>query len=655
MYTNPRWNTEFAGILAEDKQVSTGKSNIFVNSNSDLQFFIKIISVQPEDFPRQIREVGCFGEELKNWGFSDDPTLSREERKYALQEFLERYILFFTIEKKKKVDGEEYYNARNLSVIRKSSELKENTIFETIPVFSEKMSERSRENFEQQLASKKYVGKNKQLSKGKDDTPSMILWKDGVENPTFTIYGPFEKHDFSYNGGFRFFSSTPYVKKLIIDDSMILDSYMRDDVLFISSNDSTTIQEMLNDFGDIINIENNEEDESNTEKQTEELKDKETKFMEVFKSICRANHMYYEDKDLYNFHIAMKTKGLVILAGMSGIGKSKLVKCYSEALRLLDENSVFIPVRPFWQDDADVIGYVDTINQIYRPGDAKLINTLVNASREGAEELHIVCFDEMNLARVEHYFSQFLSVLESEDSTPMLQLYNNEYESKIHNSHTFPSQVPIGSNVKFVGTVNLDESTYHFSDKVLDRANVITLNMKSYAEIAKMEEERFQQIKDDENINNTKVNNNDSKGNAITLEIYESFKKKDRGISLLEEESKLLWALHLKMQECNKNLGIGWRIIKQINNFLINIPNFSPLTREEAFDLQLVQRVITKIRGSEEQFLELIGSYNPETKEVENSQFLDAISGMPDEYQFIECRKIITTKAKELHLHGHTI
>lgn len=335
----------------------------------------------------------------------------------------------------------------------------------------------------------------------------------------------------------------------------------------------------------------------------------------------------------------MKTGGLVILAGMSGTGKSKLVKCYADSLKIQEGNVLMIPVRPSWQDDADLLGYVDTINQLYRPGDSGLINLLVHASQKN-DDLYIVCFDEMNLARVEHYFSQFLSVLESGGD---LQLYNAEYNS-LYNASVFPANIKLGANIMFVGTVNLDESTYHFSDKVLDRANVITLEMQSYAGFMKMEQNRLTDVE----------NEQEMEGSAITATTYKAFKKNSQVVSLTEQESELLWNLHVEMQKSNKNLGIGWRIVKQINSFLSNLPANSPFTREEAFDIQIIQRVLTKLRGTEEQFGELLGTYKLDSKEVEDSILLNLLSNLP-EYDFEKSIQVIHGKAKELRLYGHTI
>ena len=101
----------------------------------------------------------------------------------------------------------------------------------------------------------------------------------------------------------------------------------------------------------------------------------------------------------------------------------------------------------------------------------------------------------MNLARVEHYFSQILSVLELDRDDRILKLYNEELEGTIKNSNKYKANIKIGNNILLVGTVNLDESTYHFSDKVLDRANVITLNQVNFLELKKLQRNKENLVK----------------------------------------------------------------------------------------------------------------------------------------------------------------
>ncbi|MBY7147563.1 AAA family ATPase, partial [Levilactobacillus brevis] len=179
----------------------------------------------------------------------------------------------------------------------------------------------------------------------------------------------------------------------------------------------------------------------------------------------------------------MKSDGLVILSGLSGTGKSQLVQAYSEALGLPSTNIDFIPVRPYWADDSDLIGYADTVNSVYRPGDSGLVDILVNAEKN-QNQLYVIVFDEMNLARVEHYFSQFLSILEMKSESRSIQLYNDELEARMYNKENYPASISIKNNILFVGTINTDESTFQLSDKVLDRSNVIRLNMVPFYENA---------------------------------------------------------------------------------------------------------------------------------------------------------------------------
>jgi len=665
MYGATKWNVDFAGILtaSEDMTATTGIKRIIVNRNGDLQFYVRIISVPPANFPSDVKDVCFFTDELTKWGFVDNTSLSDEERKEELFQFLDRFILFFNIENKRgRALDEEYYTAKNITIHKKSDDFKEGMNLQPVPIFSEKSTDRTQEMFEHQLTNRKMVGDNKQISKEEDDTPTMVLWRDEDETQ-FTIYGAFKSHVTAY-GGFKFYPYDDSVKALSLPTDVLLDSYIKDDLLFVTRDVYAELEKMLEAEGETLYAEEEATasirevaatttaelepltNSNNTDSAQASL-DKEAQFMLAFEAKCKQMGLYYDQKDLYNFHTAMKTGGLVILAGMSGTGKSKLVQCYANALKLNPDNLLFVPVSPSWQEDSDVIGYVDKLHNVYRPGDSGLVNVLGHASNNAhMNEMHIICFDEMNLARVEHYFSQFLSVLELEENKRVLQLYSEDHNTKPYNFEQYPPSLRIGTNVMFVGTVNLDESTYHFSDKVLDRANVITLTMQSYADVLRMEDERLEQVeKDKEKANEI----------AYSFDVYKTFKSKERRISLTEDESNLLWKLHNVLQDSNSNLGVGWRIVRQISSFLNNLPSSSPLSREEAFDVQIVQRILTKVRGSEEQYLELVGRYNNEDKTVAHSQLLDALETMPSSYTFEKSKKVIFDKAKELRLHGFTI
>ena len=178
----------------------------------------------------------------------------------------------------------------------------------------------------------------------------------------------------------------------------------------------------------------------------------------------------FEPWQIATYVTAIRTKPFVILAGVSGTGKSKLPSLIAKHTGGV---STRISVRPDWTDSSEVLGYVDLQGE-FRPG-AFLI-----AARNAtlSPSFHHTCIiDEMNLARVEYYFAEILSSIEDRapaakggfESDTLLSLQLNE-------NHRHWQQQSIPANLGIVGTVNMDESTHGFSRKVLDRAFTIELS-----------------------------------------------------------------------------------------------------------------------------------------------------------------------------------
>lgn len=377
-------------------------------------------------------------------------------------------------------------------------------------------------------------------------------------------------------------------------------------------------------------------------------------FLNDLNQVALANQLVYDMEDLVNFHIAIKTGSLVVLAGMSGVGKSQLVINYARSLGLsgMDEvgeerrQFLFIPVRPHWNDDADLVGFYDAIHKIYRPAETGLVDLLIEASKEdNKDKLYLICFDEMNLARVEHYLSQFLSIMElSEDR--YLKLYSEKLAPEVYNGHAYPPRVPIGNNVFFAGTVNIDESSFQFSDKVLDRANVIQLKIYESLRAWKMVIENKTNESSDES----------AQLSPVPGKVFASWcNNSPTDIGLTDSEIDFLDELNSILRQINKDRVVGYRIIRQIGSYLKNIPTNAQgqglLNRGKAFDLQFVQRIMTKFKGPECDFEQLFGKYAEEEKAA--SQILRLL----DKYQvvssFTTARDVCHRKAKELLDHGY--
>ena len=215
---------------------------------------------------------------------------------------------------------------------------------------------------------------------------------------------------------------------------------------------------------------------------------------------------FKEFSSLYRPYItAIKSKPFLLLAGISGTGKSRIVRelaraCWDEGSEKFEaqkpKNFEMVQVKPNWHDSSELIGYVSRIDGVrYVVG--PFLKFMVKAMQD-PETPYFLCLDEMNLAPVEQYFAEYLSVVESrrrqEDGTittdPIVD-YSNTEEYKSLIDQLFPDdydlrkeylteeggkRLSIPSNLIVVGTVNMDETTFSFSRKVLDRAMTIEMN-----------------------------------------------------------------------------------------------------------------------------------------------------------------------------------
>lgn len=211
---------------------------------------------------------------------------------------------------------------------------------------------------------------------------------------------------------------------------------------------------------------------------------------------------FAEDKYL-PYISALKTKPFMLLAGISGTGKSRIVRemakaCWREGDaeygKNYPSNFEMIQVKPNWHDSSELIGYVSRIN-----GEKYVVGPFLRFMAKAIKNPtipHFLCLDEMNLAPVEQYFAEYLSVIESrkmdEDgriyTDPLIDFTETEAygslidqlfegsERKAYKTEQGGKRLCLPQNLFVVGTVNMDETTYSFSRKVLDRAMTIEMN-----------------------------------------------------------------------------------------------------------------------------------------------------------------------------------
>ena len=214
------------------------------------------------------------------------------------------------------------------------------------------------------------------------------------------------------------------------------------------------------------NLERRRKDREDIEPPPLSLPSRKTLTLDEISTRIRAKGMRIDHRMLRHYHSAMRTRGFIILAGPSGTGKTWLASLYARAI---GAKSVVAPVAPNWASNEDLLGYFNPIeDKFHATSFLKFIDSAVEAwERDGkdAPEYHLV-LDEMNLARIEHYFSLFLSLMERRRETEMPEA-----------SMTGRPSIRIPPNLKFVGTVNMDETTHGFADKVFDRAQLIELSI----------------------------------------------------------------------------------------------------------------------------------------------------------------------------------
>ena len=207
---------------------------------------------------------------------------------------------------------------------------------------------------------------------------------------------------------------------------------------------------------------------------------------------------------VFPYLTALRTKPFMLLAGISGTGKSRIVRemakaCWKEGDPEYGKNHprnfCMVQVKPNWHDSSELMGYVSRLN-----GEKFIVGPFLRFLAAALKEPNVpyfLCLDEMNLAPVEQYFAEYLSVIESRKLNPdgtittdpiieyentdvygslIDQLFDTPEERKAYKTDEGGKRLTIPQNLFVVGTVNMDETTFSFSRKVLDRAMTIEMN-----------------------------------------------------------------------------------------------------------------------------------------------------------------------------------
>jgi len=286
------------------------------------------------------------------------------------------------------------------------------------------------------------------------------------------------------------------------------------------------------------------------------------------------------------FVASIMTKPFVIFTGLSGSGKTKLAQAFAMWICEDDSQYCIAPVGADWTNREPLLGFPNALDkESYIPPDNEVLDLIFESLKPGNEKKpYFLILDEMNLSHVERYFADFLSVMETKDEKG-ISLYSDN-ERKDTNGKVIMKKFKLPDNLFIVGTVNIDETTYMFSPKVLDRANVIEFRVTKDEMVEYLKNPRVIDLKEIK-----------SKGKDMAGSFTALAKDQDRTFNESGDLNKSLLDFFDELK--NAGAEFGYRTAGEINRFAAIIKMLDPLiTTEQITDFAIMQKLLPKLHGS---------------------------------------------------------
>ena len=273
--------------------------------------------------------------------------------------------------------------------------------------------------------------------------------------------------------------------------------------------------------------------------------------------------LYYDIREIRRFIASLAVSHIIIMQGMSGTGKTSLAYAFGE---FLHNKSVIVPIQPMWKERTDLVGYYNEFTKKFN--ETTLLQKMYEANY--SPEIYITVLDEMNIARVEYYFAEFLSLLELPNPEGR---YIDVVSDKWDNDPKLlkKGQLKLPENMWFIGTANNDDSTFAISDKVYDRAMIMNLDKKTQVFYAE-----------------------DTEGVKITYERFrELINKAKKEYGITGRKMRQIRELDKYMMD-NFHITFGNRIMKQLKEYVSSYISCGG-TEEEAIDDMIAKKIMRKL------------------------------------------------------------
>jgi 5-methylcytosine-specific restriction protein B len=296
------------------------------------------------------------------------------------------------------------------------------------------------------------------------------------------------------------------------------------------------------------------------------------------KSNIKISNLQITDNLITRFVCSLLTKPFVILTGLSGSGKTKLAQAFAMWICESEHQYCIVPVGADWTNREPLLGFPNALkDNDYKTDEYGVLKLIIEANNDSGKPYFLI-LDEMNLSHVERYFADFLSVMESKS--------NISLHTGIQDWNDIPSKIGVPKNLFIIGTVNIDETTYMFSPKVLDRANVIEFRVTADEMISYLE-------------SNSSLNLEDLKGLGTTM--AESFVEiaKDETLEAkdIEELNKTLLNFFSELKKTGAEFG--YRSASEILRFAAVVNKIeSSWSNSDIIDAAIMQKLLPKLHGS---------------------------------------------------------
>jgi len=311
--------------------------------------------------------------------------------------------------------------------------------------------------------------------------------------------------------------------------------------------------------------------------------------------LAAEEKLYFDINTIRAFISGFAASRIIILEGLSGTGKSSLPRYFA---KFINAKANFNPVQTTWRDKTSLVGYFNDFTQTFN--ETEFLKQLYRSTYE-KDLFNMMVLDEFNIARVEYYFADFLSILEYPIEEQLIKVMQLPFDF-VPPTHLQKGVLKIQPNTYFVCTANKDDSTFSISDKVYDRAIIIDFDDKNIPFEAKANVKRIPIGFDELN------------------KLY--LAAKDNKEYLLTHEDILKFSLITDYVYENLDVTFGNRIMHQIEQF---VPVFIACggKKEEALDFLFARKVLTKVQGRYEDYVKtsLLNLDKLITKQYGNKSF----------------------------------